>query len=889
MHRLIIFIFFIQWALADCIAAKYSYSEDLRDSVYILLEKGDVFNKDTTYAFFYLNRAVEISQVLNDNFLLELSLGKKGVIYHRNKDHENAREFYERAINIGKLSQKNRIHEWLAYMSVLAQLSDNYNLAFKLLMDAEQQAVIENDEFILFFIYMNRTTCYLNLNLTELAEQTLEKTYKYFDHPKVERYKNSIYFLSGDIFIKAGKYKKAREQYLKSLQHLNSIKTKSFFKIVEYKSYNYKQLGTIERKIKNYNKALDYFKIAFDVANAEDESESQKFSVIHRVHQMAIRSEIPFWKIPENMSFRNINVNKLNLNDQTIWHRGMGDIFELNNKPDSAFIYYKKAFALLQECFNSHNVADLRVSEGYGRKIYFKHIADYYKNLYMENRTYPGYLDSVYKYLNDSHARSLYEIVNVEDEYYLKSPFIEVSNQLQSFNRQVRRGLNNEDNYDINLQSLRYDLVSAKLHNDKKVLIGNRTTSLQQFTEYLKKTNSSALIYEIYEDQNYVFYMDEDTTEIFELNFHKDDLEKDIKELFKNAFNDGAYESSYFDTEIAYRLYVNLWKPVEKKVNIRKNVIIIPDYSIYNFPFDILLSHADSVKNYSIYDKPHYIKNLLVNRHNFSILPSAHLTAMFDKKLKNDKMAIFANSVYSDLPADRERIGLLKFNPLIFSKLEAYNILNIAPNTVLFEKESATQKQFFKNASDANIIHFATHSFVDTVFDMFSGIALSLSADSLDDGLLMGFEIENTKLNCDLVTLSACESGQGSKLMVEGVMGLPRYFIGAGSRSVIMTLWNVDDKTSSELMPQFYHNLLTLKLSKTEALGNAKRYLIESFAEPEHGIYSSNPFFWASFCLYGDIINNSSDRLNESRFPVYSVLTILLVFSVIIFIRKKKF
>ena len=68
----------------------------------------------------------------------------------------------------------------------------------------------------------------------------------------------------------------------------------------------------------------------------------------------------------------------------------------------------------------------------------------------------------------------------------------------------------------------------------------------------------------------------------------------------------------------------------------------------------------------------------------------------------------------------------------------------------------------------------------------------------------MGYEIADLDINCDLVNLSGCETGRGKIVAGEGVLGLPRLFLGVGANSVLMTHWKVDDKFSSELMPSFY-------------------------------------------------------------------------------------
>ena len=134
-----------------------------------------------------------------------------------------------------------------------------------------------------------------------------------------------------------------------------------------------------------------------------------------------------------------------------------------------------------------------------------------------------------------------------------------------------------------------------------------------------------------------------------------------------------------------------------------------------------------------------------------------------------------------------------------------------------------------------------------------SGVALAganlLDPSELDvRGLLTAEEIVGLDLGrCELVTLSACDTGRGEEVTGQGVMGLRASVMAAGSRSMLMSLWKVPDEATVKFMDAFYDNLWTKKMSKAEALLHAQ----EAVRDDPTGKHSA-PFFWAAWVLAGE-------------------------------------
>jgi CHAT domain-containing protein len=143
-------------------------------------------------------------------------------------------------------------------------------------------------------------------------------------------------------------------------------------------------------------------------------------------------------------------------------------------------------------------------------------------------------------------------------------------------------------------------------------------------------------------------------------------------------------------------------------------------------------------------------------------------------------------------------------------------------------------------------IHFAAHGLIDEDRPVRSGIVLSIAVEVKKDGVLQMSEIMRLKLNADLVTLSARRTGLGKLLNGEGIVGLTRAFFYAGASSVVVSLWNVNDLATAELMKAFYRNINN-GMKKDEALRQAKLSLIRGQQRSWQ-----HPYFWAPFILVGD-------------------------------------
>jgi CHAT domain-containing protein len=194
-------------------------------------------------------------------------------------------------------------------------------------------------------------------------------------------------------------------------------------------------------------------------------------------------------------------------------------------------------------------------------------------------------------------------------------------------------------------------------------------------------------------------------------------------------------------------------------------------------------------------------------------------------------------------------LGALRFDPLPAGRRELKALAGLSPRSArLWLGAQATEERAKALDREARVVHFATHGFVDDEQPLESGLVLSIPArleEGADNGLLQAWEVfEQVRLDADLVTLSACQTGLGEEVGGEGLLGLIWAFQYAGARSVLASLWAVNDEATADLMERFYRHVRAGR-SKDAALRQAQLELLRRPA-------TAAPFFWAPFQISGD-------------------------------------
>ncbi|MEL6720057.1 MAG: CHAT domain-containing protein, partial [Bacteroidota bacterium] len=289
----------------------------------------------------------------------------------------------------------------------------------------------------------------------------------------------------------------------------------------------------------------------------------------------------------------------------------------------------------------------------------------------------------------------------------------------------------------------------------------------------------------------------------------------------------------------AKELYDLLIVPLQLK----EKLIIIPDGLLGCLPFDALLTES-----LSDYKTPYKRYPFLIKEHQISYLNSVNVQYYNDtrKNTNNNKILAFAPSFSSPVTYNdkgiRGGLGQLKYN-VPESKI-AVNIIG----GKLFEAQEAVKANFLKYAPDYSILHLSTHGKANDQVGDASFLAFTEIPDSTDaNERLFVRELYNLDLKAELVVLSACETGIGELQQGEGIVSLARGFAYAGVKSLITTLWSVDDEQTQNIITKFYKNIKK-RQSKDLALRQAKLDYIQ-----ESPNIKAHPFYWAAYTPIGDM------------------------------------
>jgi CHAT domain-containing protein len=389
--------------------------------------------------------------------------------------------------------------------------------------------------------------------------------------------------------------------------------------------------------------------------------------------------------------------------------------------------------------------------------------------------------------------------------------------------------------------------------------------TLAQVQQQILDPDTALLQYSLGEEKSYLWIITKNGFTSHILPAQKE-IEAAARELL-NAIQYGKDDTANI-SQAANQLSQLVLTP-SAKLN-QKRLVLVPDGVLSYVPFSTL----------TLNNKP------LINQHELVNLPSSSSLALIRQENQNRKpapkaIAILADPIFS---ADDQRLKAPKKQPIFpknpdlnqlalnratktlkksravgnnnqFTQLpgtrqEAQAILALLPKTettAAFDDQANLNLAINPQLSQYRIIHLATHGVFNGEEPTDSGIILSLvdAKGTPINGFLRLNEIFNLNLPAELVVLSACETGLGQEIKGEGLVGLTRGFMYAGTPRVLVSLWQVDDQATAEMMTRFYKLILEKKLPPVQALREAQ---LQMQNETEW----KSPYYWSAFILQGE-------------------------------------
>lgn len=287
------------------------------------------------------------------------------------------------------------------------------------------------------------------------------------------------------------------------------------------------------------------------------------------------------------------------------------------------------------------------------------------------------------------------------------------------------------------------------------------------------------------------------------------------------------------------------------------SLILVPDGSLHLLPWGALQDEN------GVY---------LVRKAVVSIAPSATVLGVLRREAEVAATKLFLGLAFSETgesagTAKTRGISDLRgadIEPLPFSKEEVKQAkAALGDHGVILAGAQASESQLKSEPlSQFRIIELAAHGVGDDVQPDRAAIVLNPGSDT-EDGLWQAREIRRTRLNADVVVLSACETGTGRLQGEEGIMNLARAFLTAGAKSVVASLWDVEDRSTATLMEGFYQHLAKGE-SIAIALRSSQLEFIETYGE------KADPKLWAGFEVIGDgtrriVTNTQHTQLQATR------------------------
>ncbi|WP_132065880.1 CHAT domain-containing protein, partial [Aquimarina spinulae] len=740
----------------------------------------------------YYQKALAIYTEKEDLKGLSVTYVNIGVVLINKGEYDKALQYFKKSLHI-RLDFYGKHHPKVAdvYMNIGVNFRDikKYDKALQYYSKGLQiykDSYGKNNDKVAN-IYTNIGNVYTDKGEYDTALNYLKKALEIrstiFDKNNFENTKS--YKNIGDLYLKKGEYDNALLYYQKNLSILQNEYGEQHMLTVD----SYIKTAITYKELKEYPKALFYFNKALlnNIKNDDKMILENTFDpnyffesklLLEALHEKAKTLQLQYLK--------NNNIKEL----------------------DQSIIVYKKADILISHIRQSF--------QNYQDKVWFaKQTKEIYKDaikaqLLYKNKQDPKPLEKAIHYVEKSKANTLKELLNTS----VAKNFVGLPEDLVALEKELRTNRSFYQSKITEEQSEKeIDTSKVTYYENKLFDINRRQDSLTENLEknypkyhqlkYKNDVISAGDIQQQLDDMTTVveFFTEDSTTYAFTISKHEINVQelstpkltKQIEAFRKSiiAKNTGVYKQQ------AYALYNTLIAPIKDKL-VGDQLIIIPDGPLWHLNFELILTQKDDSNNPALLS--YLLKEYAVTYANAATLLFNSFKSDPETKPLQECLAFsFSDSTQT---TDSRTMSMATLrdagDDLPGTRKEIKAISDIIDGQYYFGSQ-AIEANFKSNAGQYNILHLALHGEVDNERPENSKLYFTKSKDTIEDNLLYSHELFALDIPAELTVLSACNTGSGKIAKGEGIMSLGTAFRYAGTKSLLLTSWEVSDQTTPEL------------------------------------------------------------------------------------------
>lgn len=723
-------------------------------------------------------------------------------------------------------------------LGVLEKLLDDYKVLY------QKDKKNKNSLVVVYQRLVNNHTLQDSLNkaLTYLDES---QGYLINEDPFLK----DSYLLYGDIYSKLDEYKQALEYYQKSLTIFKEFHQNNSHQDI---AKVHGKIAELHFKEKNYQKGLETIQKAFNVAGnkinitdfKQNPNPEEAFSKTQLLHLLDVKLQLLQGNFEET---KNLDYQDAALQTS----RDILSTFELlksefDSKLDKQFLA-EKAYPVFHRMLEITYTAYEK-----DRSLETLQLA---LNIAEKNKDF-----LLLEALRSSQASQFGNVPKnvLEKEAQLRAQITKLEKQLFDAT-ESESGFSNalfkrKQEYYGFLDSLKTNY--PKYHELK---YQNKILDLATVRGKMFDDDGTLISYTMADDYLYTIVVDASKQDFLKLPFDESDR-KAVRDFYRILSSPTITDNTSAISESGKLLFEKILKGPLGNFD-SENLTIIPDGELHYLPFDLLEENGSYLLETKSIGYGNSVTSLLELKEKESS--------------KTNEMLALAPSFSGAVAVNSDR----QFGKLLYNDDEVQKIGTYFDSETVFEKE-ATLTNFKVNASRFNIFHLATHASANDEYPDYSYLAFTEVNDSAESNILYIKDLYNTSLNADMVTLSACQTGIGKLQKGQGMMSLSKGFFYAGAKSLVNTLWKINDKSTVKLMEYFYEGL-SKGYSKSEALRKAKLKYLETTEDN----LLRHPYYWSAFVVSGDIA-----PITRTYFWWYFVLgaALLVLFVAFIYSKRKR-